>query len=47
MKRYIRDVVRIDLKNVDVLNLDWNSTGAAQLIEDLYAQAYGVLGEPV
>jgi hypothetical protein len=47
MKSYVRDVVRLDLKAVNVLTLDWNSAAATDLMADLYAQAYGVLGEPV
>jgi hypothetical protein len=45
MKSYVRDIVRLDLKSIDVLKLDWSGAAAAKLIVDLYAQAYSVLGE--
>jgi hypothetical protein len=47
MKVYVRDIVHLDLKMVDVLRLDWSSAAATQLISELYEQAYSVLGEPL
>ncbi|KYF76577.1 hypothetical protein BE11_47615 [Sorangium cellulosum] len=46
MKAYVRDIVRLDLKAVDVLKLDWSGMAAARLLSDLYEQAYSVLGGP-
>ncbi|MFO0590453.1 MAG: Qat anti-phage system associated protein QatB [Polyangiaceae bacterium] len=47
MRGYVNEVVHLDLKYVDVVALDWKGPAGTKLIEDLYAQAYGVLGGPV
>lgn len=47
MRDYVNEVVHLDLNNVDVVALDWKGPAGAKLIEDLYAQAYGVLGGTV
>lgn len=44
MKRYVRDIVQLDLSGVDLLQLDWNAPDGAKLVAELYAQAYAVLG---
>ncbi len=44
MKAYVRDVVRIDLTKVDVLKVDWQGDAGTRLMEELFAQAYAVLG---
>ncbi|WP_272421449.1 Qat anti-phage system associated protein QatB [Polyangium jinanense] len=47
MKVYVRDVVHLDLKDVDVLTLDWAGDAGGKVIEKLYAEAYQVLGGSV
>lgn len=44
MKTYVREIVQLDLTSINVLQLDWNGPQGARLLEELYEQAYGILG---
>ncbi|MBX3221908.1 MAG: hypothetical protein KF795_15435 [Labilithrix sp.] len=44
MKAYVQDVVRLDLAQLDLLTIDWGGRTGSRLMEELYAQAYAVLG---
>ncbi|NUP14283.1 MAG: hypothetical protein HOW73_50265 [Polyangiaceae bacterium] len=44
MKAYVGEIVQLDLGNVNVLQLDWSGPQGSRVLEDLYEQAYGVLG---
>lgn len=45
VKDYVTEVVKLDLASVDVLRTDWEGSEGSRLIEDLYADAYALLGE--
>jgi hypothetical protein len=45
MKLYIREAVALDFKDVNVLQLDWQSGEGSRVIENLFEEAYGVLEE--
>lgn len=44
MREYVRDIVHLDLRGIDVVGLDWRSQQGEQLISGLYEQAYTMLG---
>jgi hypothetical protein len=44
MREYVRDIVHLDLRSIDVVSLDWRSQQGEQLISGLYEQAYTMLG---
>jgi hypothetical protein len=45
MKTYIQECVQLDMKGVDVLNMDWQGTVGHQFIEKIFTEAYRILEE--
>jgi len=45
MKSYINDAVKLDFKNVNIMQLDWRGGAGVELIERLFEEAYSVLEE--
>jgi len=43
VKAYVKEAVKLDLGNVDVLSVDWNSPQIRNTIESIYTDAYGML----
>lgn len=43
MKQFIRETVELDLKNVDVLKIDWSAAEGRQITEKLFQEAYAIL----
>jgi len=41
---YVRNAVRLDFKNVDVLALNWKSPQAVTLVERIFTEAHRLLG---
>jgi hypothetical protein len=42
---YVRNTVRLDLRDVDVLRLDWTSTKAAALIDRIFTEAHRLIAQ--
>lgn len=41
---YVRDLVKLNLQDRDVLRIDWAGTEGRRFTQDIYEQAYGLLG---
>lgn len=46
MRAYVKETVKLDLKDMDVLNVDWNGTLGRDLVQRIYQEAYDMLGSP-
>lgn len=44
MDAYIRDTVKLDLKDIDPLKMRWDAAEGATFIEQIYQEAYSILG---
>ena len=45
IKKFIKGAVKLDLREVDVLKVDWKSPRGGEIISSLYRQAYEILGD--
>ncbi len=43
VKEYISECVKLDIKNVDVLNMEWNSPSSHKFVEKIFTEAYSLL----
>jgi len=43
---YVRNAVRLDFRDIDVLTLDWKSARAASLIERIFTEAHRLIAQP-
>lgn len=43
MKQYVRECVRLDLKNVDLLTMNWNDPLGQEFVERIFIEAYSLL----
>ena len=43
VKDYVRQTVRLDLREIDVLNVNWTGPDGGGLVERIYLEAYGLL----
>lgn len=45
LKKFIKGAVKIDLKNVDLLKVDWRGSEGKEIVDYFFKQAYSVLGD--
>ncbi len=43
VRDYVEQTVRLDLREVDVLTLDWNGSEGRRIVERIFQEAYGLL----
>jgi len=43
VRDYVEQTVRLDLREIDVLTLDWNGPEGSRIVERIYQEAYGLL----
>jgi hypothetical protein len=43
MRSYIRDTLKVDLTNTDVLTVDWNGEQGHQIVEKVFTDAYALI----
>lgn len=43
VRDYVREAVKLDLSQVDVLTMNWNSPTAGGIVERIYQEAYSLL----
>lgn len=46
MRSYVKETVKLDLKGLDVLKIDWTKDIGRNLVEQIYQEAYDMLGSP-
>jgi hypothetical protein len=46
MASYIRDTVKLDLRDKDPLRMQWDGAEGVAFVERIYEEAYSILGEP-
>lgn len=45
MREYIRESVQLDMRDIDVLKMDWDGAAGRQFIDKLFSEAYKILEE--
>lgn len=43
VREYVEQTVRLDLRNIDALTLDWNGNEGRRIVERIYQEAYGLI----
>jgi len=44
IKEYVRDAVKLDLENKNILDIDWDSKEGRDIIQRIYLEAFAVIG---
>jgi hypothetical protein len=45
VRQFVTETVRLDFAGIDVLRFDWQSAGGRDMVEQIYRDAYSLLGE--
>jgi hypothetical protein len=46
MESYIRDTVKLDLRDKDPLTMQWDGAEGSAFVDRIYEEAYSILGGP-